>query len=59
MSIMRYILPFETGEHMLHNRVNGRAYYLRDAKIVMNDTVSNQKEIYLPKKMRNSDQNNT
>ena len=49
MSIMRYILPIETGEHMLHNRVNGRAYYLRDAKIVMNDTVSNQKRDLLNK----------
>ena len=49
MSIMRNILPFETGEHMLHNRVNGRAYYLRDAKFVMNDIVSNQKRDLLNK----------
>ena len=48
-------MPFETGEHMLHNRLNGCAYYLRDVKIVMNDTVSNQKEVYLTKKMQNPD----
>ena len=34
---------------MLHNRVNGRAYYLRDGTIIMNDTVSNQKSDLLNK----------